>query len=461
MKKVIFYLTFFIFNSFFVKDIFAEQHLDITGTAVILMERSTGRVVYERNADTPIYPASMIKVLTAIVLLDHTDINDIVRVGNSIYHVPFGSSIASHFYGEHITVHNLLRGLLLPSGNDTANIVAAHVSYVVSGEDMDFAEAEQFFANLMNERARSIGAVNSNFTNAHGFHDPLMQVTARDLAKITDYAMNNSIIMSVASEISFIGESAPNPDGNLNTREIDWSNTNRLLVGEFFNEDVTGLKTGFHTPAGWCFIGTAYRDGIELISVIAGSYANVRWVDTNALFDYSFENYEITTIHNPSNVIETINIQNSRWGDESTVNTFGTTSFSHYISIEELSQINRDIVFFENLLYTPEYGNENDEILFLAPLYAGDVVGNVIYSLNGVELFRDNIVVPKDVLPWSILSSIGFVTNYLIENPFSIFGLSFMLAIIFFGIICYQFTNIVINIRRKRLKSKGSKKYKF
>ena len=443
---------------FFVSNVYANEDLDITGTAVILLERSTGRVLYGRNIDGLVYPASMIKVLTSIVLLDHMDIDDIIRVGREIYYVPAGSSRAGHVYAENITGLNILRGLILPSGNDTANVAVAHVARAVSGTTLPFPEAEALFANLMNERAREIGATNSNFTNAHGFHDPEMRVTVRDLAIIAEYALDIPIIAEVAMELNYQGSSWPDAPANVRTTNFNWNNTNRLLVGEFYNPDVIGLKTGFHTPAGWTFIGAARRGNMELVSVIAGSYAETRWHDTTALFNYGFETYAMRPVHVGSSVIEEISIQNPRWGYQDTTQVRGTANFIHLLSQAELNAIERELVFFDEFVYTPyytyydQYDGATNDVSFVAPLYAGYVIGEVIYTLNGQELFRDNIVIQEDIPEWTRLSSLQYAINYLIENPFSIFGLSFILGVIFLLIIIVQVVGIVLRIRRRKRK---------
>ena len=456
MKKIIIFLLIYIV--LLPTSIFAnrQQLEELVGTAIILMERNTGRVLFERNADMLIYPASMIKVLTAIVMLDYIQPDDVIRVSNEIYHVPFGSSLAGHFYAEHISGLNLLRALLLPSGNDSANVVVANVVRLHTGENMPFPQAEQVFANLMNEKARQIGAIHSNFTNAHGFHDPQMQSTARDLAIISDYAMNIPIIRQVAAELHFSGPSLENPAPNQPTQQLSWSNTNRLLVGQYHNPYATGLKTGFHTPAGWCFIGTAYKDGLDIITVIAGSYASQRWFDTTTLFNYAFDNYEMRNVHYGSDVIYEIDIHNPRWGDEATATVTGTTDFSYLLSEVELDSIQRDVVFLSDIAYESD-GN----LAFIAPLHAGDIIGSVIYTLNGAELFRDDIIIVQDIYPWSYSASFRFVIGYLTENPFSIFGLSLMLALIFLSIVLYKLIVIAKRIRAKRSRNYGFRSSKF
>ena len=455
MKKFFILAVIAVFTAnFFPKNIFANPDLyDITGTAVMLIERSTGRVLYERNPDMLIYPASMIKVLTAIVMLDYIGLDEIVVVGEEINYVPFGSSRVGHILGEHITGHTLLRGLILPSGNDTANVVAMNVATRIAGTPLPFEEAELLFTQLMNERAREIGLTSSNFTNAHGFHDPDMQVTARDLITLAGYAIDIPIIRETAGELQFSDYTVPyTVEGweNMQTRSVLWNNTNRMLVGIFYHPDVTGLKTGFHTPAGHTFLGTAERDGTELISVIGGSYSETRFLDTARLFNYAFDNYDFLNIHTGLNPIHRIDISNPRWGDESSVYIFGTTNFSHFMTQDEMSSIQRDLVFFDDFLHLTYPYEEDIErpLSFLAPLYAGDVIGRVVFTLNGEEIFYDNLVITENIIAWSYSESFRYIFSHLVEDPFSILGLSIILAIIFICII----VSWIISITRKILK---------
>ena len=459
----------FIVTAFFPKNIFANPDFyDMTGTSIMLVERNTGRILYERNADMLIYPASMIKVLTAIVMLDHLELDEIFVVGTEIQYVPFGSSVVGHVWGEHITGLNLLRGLMLPSGNDTANVVAAQVANRVSGLNLPFQQAEAIFTDLMNERARQIGLTSSNFTNAHGFHDPLMQVTARDLIALADYAIGVPAIRQVAGEINHTGHTVPenHPDfENILTRQVNWNNTNRMLVGIFHHPHVTGLKTGFHTPAGHTFLGTAEHNGIELISVIGGSYNETRFVDTARLFDYAFENYDFHLIHVGLNLIDEIEIHNPRWGDANYRPVFGTTNFVYFLNFEERNAVEQEIIFFDEFMYRSYYNgynyNEDQPVRFVAPLYAGNIIGRVVYTLDGQELFFDHIVVTEDIIAWSYIESFWFVVNYLRENPFSILGLSVILGLIFLSIITGWLIGVIRRIYSKHNRVRRIQRTKF
>lgn len=430
---------------------YAQDFDHLTGTAIILTERSTGRVLFERNSEELIYPASMIKVATAIVALDYIALDDILVVGEEIRRVPFGSSVVGHVIGEHISGINAIRGLLIPSGNDTSNVVAAHVAGIVTGNDnLPFPEAEIIFVDLMNRRARQIGAFNTNFTNAHGFHDPLMQTTAADMALIADYALNIDIIRQVAAEMVYIDNTWPEAPAGVLTRNVEWHSTNRLLVGRFYYPYAIGLKTGFTTPAGRCFMGAAHRNGIELISIIAGSTDPERWYDTMTLFDYGFNNYSFHPVSSANQPISEINIENPRWGDETSVFVVGENSFYYFLTEAESRSIQTNIIYNHLALR-----DEDGRISFAAPLYAGDVVGEIIYLFNGQEIFRNNVIIYEDILPFTYLSAIIFLANFLRENPFTIYGLGFALGVIFIGIVVYKTISLVRRGRGRRYRYTG------
>lgn len=432
------------------------SQLEVTGTAAILMEKSTGRVIFDYNADLKIYPASMIKVLTALVTLDYIDPYEVIVVGTEINNVSLAYSRAGHVVGEHITGLNLIRGLLIPSGNDTANIVVMNVARrVTNNNNISYEEAEKIFTDLMNQKARELGAYNSNFTNAHGSHNPDLYTTVRDLAIIGKRAMENEIIKMIASEAVFTGNSAGNQvKPNIRTTDFNWFNTNRLLAGQHFNADVTGLKTGFTDQAGHSLIGTAEREGIELISVVSGSVNPDRWTDTTALFRYGFNNYTIELLQSTSEPLDEIKIHNHRWGEAESVEVFSLEEFTFFLNEEEKKLLTVDIIYDIEKVVIIEDEEENESIFLLAPIKQGERIGEVIHRLDGDIIYTGDIILNEDVNARTLLSSVLFVASFLRDNAFSIFGLSFLLLCIFFGVIIHK---IFITIRK--IIKRRSRKY--
>ena len=149
----------------------ADQAPELQAEAAILIEASSGTILYEKNATQKMYPASMTKMLTALVALDYFKPEDLIVVGSEINEVSLDSSKAGHELGETLTVENAIRGLIIPSGNDSANVVAAAVAKKAENdENMTFGKCEVVFTDLMNKKAEELGATNSHFANAHGYH---------------------------------------------------------------------------------------------------------------------------------------------------------------------------------------------------------------------------------------------------------------------------------------------------
>ena len=164
---------------------FGETTLDLVSPSVILVEQSTGKILYSKDEHKKMYPASMTKILTALVALEHLKPEELIVAGPEVNGVPYDSSKAGHKNGETLQVENLIRGLIIPSGNETACIVASAVAKKQTGNDsISYEEAEKIFCNLMNEKAKSLGASESNFVNPHGYHNEHHYTTAYDMALI-------------------------------------------------------------------------------------------------------------------------------------------------------------------------------------------------------------------------------------------------------------------------------------
>ena len=228
----------------------------------IVIEWTTGRVLYALNADERAYPASTTKILTALVAAETLPLDLEVTVPAVAAGVE-GSSVYLRA-GEKLTVEELLYGLILRSGNDAAVALA-----VAAGGSVPH------FAAMMNERAAACGAERSHFVNPHGLHDDEHYTTARDLALITAEAYRNADLRRIFSTRSVtVGEGE--------SRRY-FANKNKLL-GTF--EGANGVKTGYTTKSGRCLVGGAYRDGMQLISVVLDRYD--MWAETKRILDSAF-----------------------------------------------------------------------------------------------------------------------------------------------------------------------------
>lgn len=244
----------------------ARAELAVSAKAAILMHADSGRVLYEKNADEHMLIASTTKIMTAIVVLEHCELDDLVEVDSRSAGIE-GSSMYLKA-GESYTVEDLLYGLLLVSGNDAASALALHV-----------ADSMEEFAELMTAKAAELGMTESSFKNAHGLDEEGHYSTARDMAKLAAYCMGNEDFARIAGTVSHtVGEQT-------------LVNHNRLLR-EY--DGCLGLKTGYTMAAGRTLVTCAERDGARYVCVTLNDPDD--WDDHKALYDWAFANYSFAEV---------------------------------------------------------------------------------------------------------------------------------------------------------------------
>ncbi len=260
MKKLIFVLCFIIT---FHNPAKAEA-ISLSAASAILIDSTTGRVIYEKNADKKMPMASTTKIMTAICTIENINSNVPIKVNSDAAGIE-GSSIYLKA-GERITIKELLCGMLLNSGNDAATALALEVGGSVEG-----------FSEIMNKTAIKIGANSTNFSNSSGLYEDNHYTTARDLAKISAYAMENPLIRWIVSS-----KELKISNGDKGARFL--KNHNKLL---WQYEGCTGIKTGYTKKCGRCLVSSAKRGSRELIAVTLNAPDD--WRDHKILFDYGFK----------------------------------------------------------------------------------------------------------------------------------------------------------------------------
>ena len=252
--------------------------------SAILIEAESGDVLFEKNADEMLYPASTTKILTAYIALKMSDLTlDTVKVSqNAIDLVPPTYEKIPLKAGEIIRMEDLIAATLIKSGNDGANAIAEFISGDI-----------EHFAILMNNVAAMLGcSALTHFTNPSGVHDENHYATVRDMAIIAREAMKDERFASIVRKNS------------INLPATENGHAARTIVGRTYILDpehnayypyCTGVKTGFTNAAGYCFIGSARKGGVNLISVVFYSSANGRWSDTRKLMEYGFTQIESIT----------------------------------------------------------------------------------------------------------------------------------------------------------------------
>ncbi len=260
--------------------------INLFAKGAVLMDRDSGEILFSKHKDRKLYPASITKVLTALVVVENVKLDDLVVVGDEVKLIADDGSKAGLKVGDTYTVEDLLMGLMLVSGNDAANTLAVHTARVQSGDmDMEPKAAIEHFVGLMNDKAKELGAENSHFVNPHGYHHRDHYTTAYDMALITKAATNHPEIERIGSTDRY------EVNGHM------WINTNYMVVegSTGFYPFATGLKTGHTSKAQYCLITTAKKEGKNLISVILKSTSTGRWKDARALMDFGFDHKAINT----------------------------------------------------------------------------------------------------------------------------------------------------------------------
>lgn len=271
-KKRYIYVVLLLLLTILSNNVFAveKEELNITSKAGIVLEQSTGRVLWEKNSKEKMKIASTTKILTAIVVVENIDLDSKVVISKKA--ALTGGSTVGLVSGKEVTVKSLLYGLLLKSGNDCAVALAEHV-----GGNVDE------FVNMMNKKACEIGAKDTHCTNPHGLDTEDNYSTAYDIAKITCYAKNIDIISKIMNTESITV--------NFGNTAKFLANTNRLLTTyEYCN----GGKTGYTAIANRCLVATAKKDNLQVVAVILGANTtDIRFKEGKELLKYAIENYSM------------------------------------------------------------------------------------------------------------------------------------------------------------------------
>lgn len=330
---------------------------NLVGQSAILMDADTGEVLAAQDADERLPIASTTKIMTALLALERGRLSDKITIsekaayqeGSSMYTTP----------GETYTLEELLYGLLLNSGNDAAWAIAEHIAGSVPA-----------FVNLMNERARELGAVNTHFTNPSGLPDPQHYSTARDLAVITRAALARPDFRRI------VGTKAQKVPWPVKGEDRLLINHNRLL---WRYEGADGVKTGYTNEARQCLVASATREGQRLIAVVLKSEGNSVWTDAERLLDYGFANFVTRTLVRPGDGFGQVKV---RGGETDRVAIQAEQGLTVTLPKDKSDQVERSLKLTGELT---------------APVAAGREVGTVVFTVGGQEIGRVPLVAAADV----------------------------------------------------------------
>lgn len=404
---------------------FAEQ-LDavpeVTARNVVLVNTNTGATAYSLNPDEKIYPASVTKLMTLIVALEHIDdMEAIVTVDESCYDdLVVGSSNMALKDGEQLRVIDLLYGIALSSANEAANAIAQYLC----GDAPAFVE-------LMNQKAAELGANNTHFVNTHGLQDENHYTTASDMAIIAAAAFSNPTIRELTSTVSYVIEPT---NETLSRRTL--VTTNSLLNSNsqsYYRYAICG-KTGSTTAAGYNLVSLAKKGDVEFLLVamnverISG-VGNTVFDDSKKLYQWAFDNYTYTRIINEQDLITEVKVELSAKGDHLVLTP--AKSLSQVVPNDlDVSQLERKIT---------------TEPVIYAPVKKGDVLGSLVLEKEGVVYGEVDLVSNSDVSRSTVLYYL-----HLIKMFFSNIWVRIICIILAVLIVIYIIIMINNNRRRKR-----------
>lgn len=327
----------------------APPQYGLTAHSAILIEASTGRVIFEKNADAQEYPASMTKMMTAILSLEMTRPDDIVHISNEAANVD-GSSLYLE-KGDIMLMSQLRQGMMLVSGNDAAVAIADAVSGSIPA-----------FTNLMNKKAMEIGATHTHFANPNGLPNPSHYSTARDMAKIAAYCYRNEDFRKiVATKEKAVHWIYPN-------KTVTFDNTNHLLWTYPYAD---GIKTGYTDEAGGCLAASATRNGVTLIAIVMHTNDGLdRFSEAKELLNYGFQQVYMKSAYKKGELVKAIHIHD---GETASINVSPTHDIDYPIIN---GQNNKDYFIKVNI---PRY--------LTAPIKTGEKVGSIdiFYNSKKVE----------------------------------------------------------------------------
>lgn len=351
MKRVI---CFFICVCFMMQSVvvFAEGNTDLglNAKSAILMEESTGNILYESNPDERLPIASVTKVMTMLLIMEAVDsgkisLDDMVTVSENA--MSYGGSTMFLETGEQLTVNDMLKGIAVASANDGCVAMAEHL-----------AGSESAFVDMMNEKAKELGMENTHFMNTNGLDEDDHYSSARDVAIMSRELMKHETIFNYTSIWM----------DTLRGGKFQLANTNKLIR---FYDGANGLKTGSTSKALCCLSAAAKRNDMQLIAVVLGAPTSAeRFASAKSLLDYGFANYEVNTQITAGDEVQKIAVEK---GVDKEVGVVAGDSCSTLVKKGQEDNITKEIKIDETIT---------------APIEAGQKIGTMTISRDG-EVIAD------------------------------------------------------------------------
>ncbi len=401
----------------------AIEKMDVNSKASILIDATDGHEIFGENADTKQYPASITKLMTALITVEKlSDLSEVITANKSAFEgLSDAGSTVGIKPGEAMSVDNLLICLLVASANESANILAERVAGSVSA-----------FVELMNSRAAELGLTGTNFVNTNGLHDENHYTTARDVAKIAMEVRKHARLREICAM-----EKATIPATNIGEERFFYT-TNSLIsrykeLGYKYSR-ANGLKTGSTTPAGLCLAASAEYNGVELISVVLGAEKDAEgkkgnFVESKKLLVWGFENFKKATLLSSNQPVCEVHVRSAKHRDYVVAHT-----------PEDYAVLMPRDFDAEKVELIPSAAEEIE-----APIKKGDEIGSVLIKYEEREYITLPLVAADDV-ERSIIAYVVNKIKDIIKSPYALIAV----VVILLAVICYFIYVIQYNKRKPR-----------
>lgn len=383
MKKLLscFLLSLFTLSSLTFSTVFAEEaQIELSAKSAILVEASTGQVLFERSSHDRLPPASVTKVMTMLLVMEALDNNqctldDMVRT--SALAASMGGSQVFLEENEEMSVNDMLKAVAVASGNDAAVALAEFL-----------CGSHESFVAKMNERAKQLGMTDTTFINCNGLDDPNHLTSAHDIALMSCELSKHPKIFDYTTIWM----------DSLRDGKFGLVNTNKLIR---FYSGANGLKTGSTGAAGFCISASAVRDGMNLIAVVMGSPSSKeRFADATKLLDYGFANYAVSKALVTEDELPDIQVNK---GTKEAVSVRLSQDFNMLMKKSKINAIEKQITLSDSVN---------------APVKENDKIGEVEFFIDGESIGKTDIVAKYDVTCLGPADMFAKISNYMLYGTY-------------------------------------------
>lgn len=381
--------------------------------SALLIDMKTGRVIYSKDSDKKMYPASTTKMMTAILALESDKMGDTVEASyEALKDITLEESHMGILVGEKLTMENLLNGMLVASANDAANVIAIHI-----------AGSMTEFVDMMNAKAAELGMKGTHFVNACGIHEKEHYTTADDLAILARYCMENETFREIVKKPTYHIDPTNKYKYNRDLPATNMFLSNARSANHVY-KPCTGIKTGTTDAAGHCLVASATYNNMDLLSVVLKSDdENVKekaysYTISRALFDFGFNNYESGVLAAPGTIVADSGVKVAKKDKRVSL----TVKDEVNALIPKGDDISKEVTTEVKLQDTIQ-----------APITKGQELGEVVYNYHGKVIATAPLVAANDVerntLLFIFLTIIGFITKPLVLIPSILIIIAIIIAV--------------------------------